>query len=466
MKRHYARILIAVLICILLIAATACSSGSGNSSTSSEAEPASSASSEAAPSAESSSDEPEESAEDTGNITLRVSWWGSDTRTQKTIEFLELYASENPNISFEYEYPEDYATKLLTQAMSGDMPDIPQTDYSYLSIWGRDGHVIDIQPYVDSGIIDLSNAEQTSVDMGITDGKLYGVNNGLNAFVLLYNKRIAEECDIVIEPGYTWEDLYDWSETVFEKTGAKAQTMAHPGDGHILIITHAREMGYYTYNEDGTAFGFPVEIVKDVFEMQNKFLTSGFAVDPDLAVEKGIYEENLITTGEQWFQTTWVSMYPSIQAAASEELEIAVMPRWEGAKDWPNYSKPTNFMSISKDTKYPEECAKVLNFIANSTEVHKILNLDRGVPISTVVQEEIANDPDIAPETAKMMSYFAALPPYEVPVDPPYPEQHANTLSSSDMYGAYLQAFLFGEMGPDEAATAFYEDASAILAGG
>ncbi len=65
-----------------------------------------------------------ETAESAGeDITLRMAWWGSQDRHDKTIAAIELYESLNPNVTIEYEYYsfDDYFTKLKTLVASDEV---------------------------------------------------------------------------------------------------------------------------------------------------------------------------------------------------------------------------------------------------------------------------------------------------------------------------------------------------------
>jgi multiple sugar transport system substrate-binding protein len=69
-----------------------------------------------------------------GPVTLRFSWWGSDTRHKMTEKLIAAFEAENPNINVEGEYGDwsGYWDKLATQVASQDAPDIIQMDAAYL----------------------------------------------------------------------------------------------------------------------------------------------------------------------------------------------------------------------------------------------------------------------------------------------------------------------------------------------
>ena len=72
-------------------------------------------------------------------ITLRMAWWGSQTRHDITTQVIEMYEEEHPNINIEYEFYsfDDYFTKLKTLVASDQVWDIFQLDTgSYiLALW-------------------------------------------------------------------------------------------------------------------------------------------------------------------------------------------------------------------------------------------------------------------------------------------------------------------------------------------
>ena len=92
---------------------------------------------------ESPDDEPAE------EITLRVSWWGSQSRHDLTQQALELYMKNNPHVKIEAEFTDwsGYWDKLATQAAGGELPDIIQMDYSYLSQYASSKQLADLNGY-------------------------------------------------------------------------------------------------------------------------------------------------------------------------------------------------------------------------------------------------------------------------------------------------------------------------------
>ncbi len=61
-------------------------------------------------------------------ITLKFTWWGSQSRHDYTQKILDAYSAEHPEITFEAVPAgwDGYFDKLSTEAASGSMPDIVQ----------------------------------------------------------------------------------------------------------------------------------------------------------------------------------------------------------------------------------------------------------------------------------------------------------------------------------------------------
>ena len=74
-------------------------------------------------------------------VELRIAWWGSQNRHDRTIAVIELYEELNPNVDVVFEFSgwNDHWTKMSTQAAGDNLPDIMQQDYARLEEWVGNG---------------------------------------------------------------------------------------------------------------------------------------------------------------------------------------------------------------------------------------------------------------------------------------------------------------------------------------
>ena len=116
---------------------------------------------------------------------VRISWWGSQNRHDRTIATIELYEELNPDIDIVYEFQGwgDHWTKLSTQAAGGELPDIMQHDYARIEEWVANGLLTPLDSYIEDGAIDTMNIADSSLAGGMVDGQMYGINLGNNSEV-------------------------------------------------------------------------------------------------------------------------------------------------------------------------------------------------------------------------------------------------------------------------------------------
>src|SRR5699024_7818592 len=144
-------------------------------------------------------------------ITLRMAWWGAQDRSDYTLEVIELFEEENPNVTIEAEYAgwDDYWQKLAPQAAANELPDIVQMDLSYISQYAANGQLADLEPYIGEQI-DTTNIPDNTVEAGRINDGLYGFNLGSNALSFNYNQEMLTEIGIDELPeSYSWEEYQE-----------------------------------------------------------------------------------------------------------------------------------------------------------------------------------------------------------------------------------------------------------------
>ncbi|PZP46405.1 MAG: ABC transporter ATP-binding protein, partial [Azospirillum brasilense] len=67
-------------------------------------------------------------------VRLRMTWWGTKERADRTTRVSALYSQLHPNVSVDSENMgwSDYWPKLATQVVGRNAPDLIQMDYRYL----------------------------------------------------------------------------------------------------------------------------------------------------------------------------------------------------------------------------------------------------------------------------------------------------------------------------------------------
>ena len=87
------------------------------------------------------------------------------------------------------------------------------------------------------------------------------------------------------------------------------------------------------------------------------------------------------------------------------------------------------FFSITVDGKNPDEAAKFLNYWNNDIEANKILLGERGIPVSSVVSEQISCLMDKSSQQVIDFVYNVVEPNSSL-IDPPSPEGSAEVIQA------------------------------------
>ena len=395
-------------------------------------------------------------------ITLTFSWWGNQVRNERTQKVLDMYSESNPGISFDAQFLswDDYWAKLATSAAGHTLPDIIQMDYSYLSQYVSSGLLVDLTPYIESGVIDVSNVSQSILDAGTVDGKVYAICNGINAPCLLYNKTLTDEAGITIKDNMTMEEYFDVCREVYEKTGYKS-TLANTHDNYIEY--YCRAFDQVVYGEDG--IGATEDTLTKFYSLYEQAKAEGWMLDPAVIAESGEDVETArMVYGTAPDNMCWSTMdfsnqLSAYQNAAPEGVDIALStwPSPDASKS--NYLKPSQFFAITTDSANPEEAAKVIDYITNSVECNNVLLGERGIPVSSVVAEAIGESlTDIDREVIAYVN--DVVTPNCSAINPPVPD------AANECYNLnkqLIEKIAYGEITAAEAAQEMIEKGNAYI---
>ncbi|NLS85141.1 MAG: extracellular solute-binding protein [Ruminococcaceae bacterium] len=450
MKKVISKILAVALAAMMAVSMTACGGGSSTA--------ASTAGSTAATSAAG------------GSAALTFAWWGNQVRNERTQAALDLYTEQNPGITFDGQFSEwaDYWTKLATASAAHNLPDLVQMDYKYLAQYVENGLLLDLQPYVDNGTLDVSGISESILDSGRIGDGLYAICIGVNAPAMLYNKTLLDEYGIKVKDNMTMDEFIALSKEVYEKTGYK--TDAGYGGGENFIDYTIRSQGQELYNNDGTAFGVSsAEDFEPYFAIYENGIKEGWMLGSEIYAERtvGTVEQSPLVYGSSPDTMSWCyfaySNQLSAYQAAADASNITI-----GLSTWPaqnpqlaDYLKPGQFISATVDSKNPDEAVKLIDWWTNSLECNQVLLAERGIPASATVAEEL--NPQLDEMTQKASDFVNNVVAKNCStISPAAPESSTPLL---DMYDQLQEAVCYGQLSAKDAAAQLFEQGNAVLAG-
>lgn len=392
-------------------------------------------------------------------IVIRVAWWGSQARHDATTAVMDLYTQEHPNVKFVTEFSDfsAYWDKMATQAAAGSLPDIIQMDSSFIRQYTENGLLADLSEYEASGVLDLSDASQSIVDSGRVDGKLTGVCLGVNAPAMIYDKEAAAAAGVEIKNGMTISEFEDAAQKITQATGLKMD--AGYISGGTMAEYFMRGVGKNLFQKDRLGVDSAEELTR-VFQLLEDSLQGGYSASAEElnSLVGASVEQSLLATGKNWMTFAWSNNLISYNSAAGKEFGMVTYPTWDDDTDKAMYLKPSQFFSVTSNSKVVEECAKFLDFFTNSVEANQILRAERGIPISAAVADAIK--PEMDATTQQVFDYIAEITPYcstyPVPVS-------TGGSELPDLFNSLYEQMAYGKLTAAQAAEEAFTQGNAIL---
>lgn len=322
--------------------------------------------------------------------TIRITWWGGESRHAATVEALKLFDAASEKYDSEPEYgASSYNDKLLTMLAGNQAPDVCQLSYALIQDYAANKQCIALDPYIESGALDISKFDQSIIDMYKVDGVTYALPTGINTTVLIYNKDLFDAAGIPY-PDNTWnmEKYYEVARQL------KADT---DGDGAIdqwgcgnpytdkTEITFLRELynkGGHMWSADGK-LDVDKELATSIVAEMEALVKEGMFPDPELTASNpsGVYDFSLGRVAMSLVDASSVTSYASV---SDFSMGVCRAPACSDKNAF--WLQPSQLWIISKDTKDIDGAIELLNFICNDPEAGKVLGTQRGIPANSDIR--------------------------------------------------------------------------------
>lgn len=324
-------------------------------------------------------------------VDLRFSWWGGNSRHEATLAAVDAYQKANPDIKIKSEYTgfSGHQTRKITEFAGRTEPDLMQINWNWLPQFTPKGDgFYDLNAL--SNIIDLAQFDQSSLNAVTINGKLNGIPIGVNGRIMFYNKETWDKAGITDIP-QTWEDLKAAGKTFQEKLGDDYYPLLVGGEGQagatLLRSYIVQKYGKSMIDEENKQWGISEEEMVDMFRFYQELIDNHVMPTTKTYLAEGVADE---FESPNWVKGYYGGVYiwPTVTdkyadvLANKEALILGGQPMLPDAKASGIFFKPSMLFSIKRDTKYPEETAKFLNYLLNEEDGVKILGLSRGVPLS------------------------------------------------------------------------------------
>lgn len=396
-----------------------------------------------------------------GATALGFAWWGNQPRNEATQKAIDIFNQQNPDltVSTQFFLWDDYWNKMATSAAGKSLPDVIQMDYSYIKQYTDKGQLLDLTPYIENGMLDVSDIDDNILEMGKLNGGIYGIASGVNGPALFYNKTLLDNLGIKLEDNMTLDDFIVIAKKVKAESGYSANLI----DLYSLYIdqyTRARDIMIQGQKLGGAS----AEDYLPYFQLERESVEEGWQLSPDIATAGNSIEQDPMVYGSSpetmsWCKINGSNLLAAYQSAAQEGIEIGMttVPSENPKKS--NYLKPSMLFSISATTRNPEEAVKLLNYLINSSDFYSIMLADRGIPASAKIAAEIQTKLSKEDQTVTDYVNQVVTPncsPLGAPNEDGYNEQ-------ADLLRKIDQKVQYGEMTPQEAAEEYFTKGNEIF---
>jgi multiple sugar transport system substrate-binding protein len=386
-------------------------------------------------------------------VTIRMTWWGADTRAGLTEQAIAAFQKEHPNITVKGEFKDwaGYWDALATTTAANDSPDVIQMDELYLASYGDRGTLLDLADTSD--YLDTSAFEAATLETGQIDGTQYAIPIGAGMLASVVNADLFAQYGVELpdDTTWTWDDYAAVADELTEKSGGAINGSSLTGGTDAGSIRYwARLHGNELYGENGDVTLDPA-VLASLWEYNLGLVESGGVESPAQSVESqsaGI-EGGSLATGKIAMGFAYNTQITPLLAASGSDLRLLQLPG--NAEAAANFIKPSMYWVISSQSEHPAEAATLVDFLVNHEAAADILGTERGIPANPAMREHVAADLDEGGHLAVDYMESAAAGPAVV-VTPP------GGSGFDPMIQRYTQEVMFGERTPQEAAEAFIDE--------
>ncbi|MDE5763451.1 MAG: ABC transporter substrate-binding protein [Ruminococcus sp.] len=315
---------------------------------------------------------------------ISFSWWGNDERHDYTLQAIEEFERQHPDIKVRCHYSEwsGYQTRNTVRMVSHTESDIMQINYAWISQYSPDGNnYYDINLLRD--YIDLSNFTEDDLQYGMKNGKLNAIPIALNTMTFYANETVYK--DFGLEIPKTWSELYKSAEVM--KGKCYPISMSKKSAWFYIISCVGQQTGRDFMDENG-------HIIFTADDMRLMIETYCDMVNKNVIPPVEDFDKLNIASGKYAGVLAWVSDAESYCNGAVENgynMTVADYTTIDGTLNcW--YAKPATMYAIRKDIENPEAAAEFLDYLLNSEEMAGYQKIEKGTPLSSSARKYLEDN--------------------------------------------------------------------------
>lgn len=406
----------------------------------------------------------QETSGDAEQVELRLGWWGGEARHEIYFELIEAFEERYPNISLSPEPASwgDYWDKLATQAAGGNAPDILHMHLTRLHEYASRNVLLNLDPYVEEGVLDLSDWTQGVVDSGKYNDHIYTISIGNSITATFVNVTGFERLGIALPPidtNWSWDDFLGIMREAREiESDPEKWIMLDQSGGDTPLDFYLRQRGKSLFTEDGQ-LGFDEDDLTAWFEMWAQLRDEAIVPPAEVTAEYESVDhaDRLLTRGRVLVNFTPGNQVPRFQRhMESDTIEMRRYPTYPEAQGEGEFVEGA-YISVAERTEYPRQAVTFLDWFMNTEEAISIFKTEHGAFGNKKMNEFIM--PQLDPTYQHVVEFTQIASAYASPRIQ-FPQGSAEVLG---FYGDAAEDIRFGQKTIDEAVEDFFSDSRSVL---
>ncbi|HEY4200848.1 MAG TPA: extracellular solute-binding protein [Devosiaceae bacterium] len=399
-----------------------------------------------------------------GEITF--SWFGGQSRADKTHRILELFKQKYPDVSVTEQNSDwdPYWQKLTLQASAGNVPCTLMMQNRWLATFADPNVLLPLDDYVKSGAIDISGIPESAMNSSRgADGHLYQIPSSVFFNGVIFNRTWLEKAGIKMpEANWTWDDMANMLEQMKAKVPEGAVASHNMAMEVDMFVSWVQSHGDKVF--DNGKVSFSKETLAGWFNYWEKLRQDGVTDTPDVMVEENgsLIETSDIANGRAFMTARPPNRLDSHQKVIDavrpgEQLAVLPAPTGPSGGGWDVGSNGIAIGAHCAPDLIPASIAWT-NFFTQEPQAAKIYESDLGPVTVDKLQDDQVNSPDTSNGQKEQILMFRQIAPQAKPILWP---ANSNGLLAQALTRNY-QAVAFGQATVDQAVDQVFADLSSI----
>lgn len=402
------------------------------------------------------------SADPNEKATIRVAWWGSDSRLKLTQQVIDKFEAAHPNITIEPEYGDytSYFDKLNVQLAGGEAPDLIQIGEDFRT-YSDQGMFLDLAQVSDQ--LKLDGLADSVRQMGQSNGTQYLAPMTTGMLAVLVNtdllKQVGDEIPSNTDT-WTWSDFEKWNQEIISKSGGALQGPGFLNNGYGLGIWASQHDEPAQWDDSGVKVSEPI---LTAFFQKFKDWTSGDnpVSGPVDRWSEGMHvttDQNPFSTKKQAVNIAMANQVDTFAKSSGQNIEALPLPSDDQSFNWMTQQLSIGW-AINAKSECPAQTAEFLNYMLNDTEAATILGAERGIPANDSIRKAIKDS--MSDNNKKALEYTSKMETHLA--DKPNPLTPAGARDANNMVMRYGEDVAFGRISPADAAKNFTNELNTAI---